>query len=74
MSDVFYHKECSKCHQCGACAGSDTGMVLGPLNRYIANTKDNLVIYCQGCFDKIQKVTVFSIADAITIIHEQEKA
>eukprot|EP00091_Calanus_sinicus_P016408 TRINITY_DN35742_c0_g1_i1.p1 TRINITY_DN35742_c0_g1~~TRINITY_DN35742_c0_g1_i1.p1 ORF type:complete len:206 (-),score=58.33 TRINITY_DN35742_c0_g1_i1:79-696(-) len=66
VSDKFYHTECSLCSSCGT--GSEPGkpMVLGPASRYSSDS----VIYCQGCAEKIPKVTALSITEATTIIPE----
>eukprot|EP00092_Neocalanus_flemingeri_P025527 GFUD01027675.1.p1 GENE.GFUD01027675.1~~GFUD01027675.1.p1 ORF type:complete len:214 (+),score=60.61 GFUD01027675.1:62-643(+) len=68
VSDVFYHKACLKCVECGRGPDSETPMMLGPKDNEDVFAEEELEPFCKFCFAKRFKLSVLNVADSVTIL------
>ena len=68
LSDIFYHKTCLKCVECGKRPDSETPMMLGPQENDNVFAEEILEPYCKFCFAKHFKMSSLDIAESVTIL------
>ena len=70
VSDIFFHKACLKCSECGRSPDENTPMMMGPKNQDNVFGQEDLQPYCKFCFAKVFKVSAINIAETVTITPE----
>ena len=72
LSDIFYHKACLKCSECGRSPDENTPMMLGPKDADNFFGQEDLQPFCKFCFAKIFKISALNIAETVNTIPETE--
>ena len=72
VSDIFYHKVCLKCVECGRSPDENMPMMLGPKNEDNFFDQEDLEPFCKFCFAKKFKISCLNIAETVTTIPEAE--
>ena len=74
IDDVYFHKVCLKCFQCGSAPGADTPMVVGPREEKqeenLWSKEEDLVPYCKFCFAKKFKISILNIQETVQTMPE----
>merc|ERR1711936_146641 len=68
VSDVFYHKPCLKCVECGRGPDSETPMMLGPQESDDVFAEEVLEPFCKFCFAKRYKLSALNVAESVKIL------
>lgn len=71
VGDLFYHKACLKCSECGRGPDNDTPMMLGPKETDSVFGEEDLEPYCKFCFAKRYKISALNICETVTTIVDE---
>ena len=67
VSDLWFHKVCLKCSECGRSPDENTPMMMGPKDQDNVFGQEDLIPFCKFCFAKKFKVSAINIAESVTI-------
>jgi len=70
LGDLFYHKACLKCTECGRNPDDTTPMMLGPKDSENVFGDEDLIPFCKFCFAKKFKISALNIAETVTTVPE----
>ena len=70
VSELFFHKICLKCSECGRSPDENTPMMMGPKDQDNVFGQEDLQPYCKFCFAKKFKVSAIDIAEMVAIAPE----
>jgi len=72
LSDIFYHKVCLKCVECGRSPDENTPMMLGPKDADNFFGQEDLEPFCKFCFAKRFKISTLNIAETVNTIPQAQ--
>ena len=70
LGELYYHKACLKCTECGRNPDDMCPMMLGPKDSENVFGDEDLIPFCKFCFAKKFKISALNIAETVTTVPE----